>query len=374
MPRPRIPHGNRPRVPAGSGTSRNQTSGALLHHRSSSSSRLAKDTFCDSPEHNVGALSHSPHLSTHPTTNPPPKRCPAASPSFSQHFSSNHVSEEDTRRRGSKHTSIPMAPPVASFYAPTGSGKPPASQSLLGQSYKPPSNEKFAKLPAVTMVRASPGMGNQGEVTNGPKTQSEPAAHPFSVTKPTQDNHAGKSLLGQSYQAPSKEKFATVPAVKMVRSEPQKQNADLHGRPEPSGVKLKDKEKENSPIVSSKTDDLAPPAGGAEQKAVVSNGEEGLARFSDDSGRRVCLANVPPGTSKTDVRDMLVSQASAKVSLEDITVYSFQGSRPSYALVEAENEQEAGRIAIWIDRECLFGWPISARVVRTMTKGRRPPD
>ncbi|KAK7532223.1 uncharacterized protein J3D65DRAFT_636144 [Phyllosticta citribraziliensis] len=53
---------------------------------------------------------------------------------------------------------------------------------------------------------------------------------------------------------------------------------------------------------------------------------------------------------------------------EDITVYSFQGSRPSYALVEAENEQEAGRIAIWIDRECLFGWPISARVVRTMTK------
>ncbi|KAK7512217.1 hypothetical protein IWZ03DRAFT_53353 [Phyllosticta citriasiana] len=371
MPRPRIPHGNRPRVPAGFGTPRKQSS-----------------------DLDVGALSQSPHLSTHSSAKTSPNQHTAASPSALQHLSSRNMGEEDTCRRlgGSKHPSVileahsafesgrgpgaptsstakAMSPPVYSIHAPTGSGKAPTSHSLLGQSYKPPSKEKFAKLPAVTLVRTSQGPSNKGEVLNGTKAEGQPVAHAIdlsSTNRASQDKTAGKSLLGQTYQAPSTERFATVPAVKIVRSEPQKQDDADNGKPELSGVKLS--VKENVSTAPPKTDKQVPVARGVEEKAIVENGDEGIARFSDDSGRRVCLANLPPGTSKTDIHDLLVSKASAKVSIENIGVCNFEGPRPNYALVEAQSEQEASRIAIWIDRECLFGWPISARVVRTMTK------
>ncbi|KAK8191972.1 uncharacterized protein BKA78DRAFT_296016 [Phyllosticta capitalensis] len=62
-----------------------------------------------------------------------------------------------------------------------------------------------------------------------------------------------------------------------------------------------------------------------------------------------------------------VSSASLLNCSENVAVYNFLGEpRLNYALVETESEKEAGSVASWVDRERLFRWPISARVVRRM--------
>ncbi|KAK8211865.1 hypothetical protein IWZ01DRAFT_526299 [Phyllosticta capitalensis] len=70
-------------------------------------------------------------------------------------------------------------------------------------------------------------------------------------------------------------------------------------------------------------------------------------------------------------QDFRVSTPSALS--ENVAVYNFPGEpRPNYALMETESEKEAGRVASWVDRERLFGWPISARVVRSVTASNMP--
>ncbi|KAK8180262.1 uncharacterized protein BKA78DRAFT_60395 [Phyllosticta capitalensis] len=472
MPRSIIPHGNRRRVPAGFG--RQSPADAHGPARAASALNAGDAPAATSNGNRTNTPSHNNRTSNHPSgATPDRNNTPALN--TSQHLSSRYTggealcraSEQSLESSQPHHHSNPrtpnilpaqspvkaMSPSGAPPYPPSGRGNSqtghpqskgagsamaqsrfastPAglspgvkvsqdyrnSGSLLGQSYQAPSTEKFAKKPAVKVVRSDmakpiidehailkPQIENavvekpvvqspvgqnpvvQKSVIQQPMTQKPVIKKPVTQMPVIEMPDIPKPVIQRTViEMPNVQKSVVEKPARLDVQKPKldaplnvakSSPLDYAVKPTAQDYAVKPVEKpegkENTASSLQKLDKHhGTPQPRSEQKAAIAITHEDVERFTDPTGRRICLASIPPGTRQSDVCDMIVGMANAKISIENVAVFNFPGEpRPNYALVETESEKEAGRIASWVDRERLFGWPISARVVRSMTKGR----
>ncbi|KAL1614001.1 hypothetical protein SLS54_010071 [Diplodia seriata] len=282
------------------------------------------------------------------------------------------------------------------------------------------------KLFSTTTTSASPthrapsgGSNNNGARTNGgllaPRANTQ---------------QASKSLLGQDYKPPTKEKFAKRGAVKIVPAEDKAQKAKLgeevarqaenHDRKhkeakeakqeafssvedakEPEGetrrcrdaeIKMADKDALQSEKGIQKLAAQSGQAYGASRDVVVTahpgNGDSqpikkhaaerlslevnvSSAERSDflvNSGRRICISNLPVGASDKDIHQLIEQKTNTGQSIETITVFRRPNGQPGYALVDVSTSKDASHIVKWMTDERLFGWPIDMRMAHNLSQ------
>ncbi|OJD32434.1 nudix hydrolase [Diplodia corticola] len=242
-----------------------------------------------------------------------------------------------------------------------------ANKSLLGQDYKPPTKEKLVKRGAVKMVLAE----DKGAKA---KVESEAARQP--------EKHESK------HKEANKVKQEVRPGGENAKKEPEAESR----RCGDTEIKMADGNAVQSEKGSQKLADQSNqvPAVGKGTKLATNlsngdsqSGEEHVAKkpssaknalnakpsdFLSNEGRRICISNLPVSATDKDIRQLIETKANAGESIESITIFHRPKGQPGYALVDVFMRMDASHIVKWMTDERLFGWPINVRMAHDLNK------
>ncbi|KAB2570060.1 hypothetical protein DBV05_g11273 [Lasiodiplodia theobromae] len=292
----------------------------------------------------------------------------------------NVASAENSHQSSAASTSIPHPPRlnVSNIGGGVATGSPltpftnaqhhHSNRSLLGQDYKPPTKERIAKRGAVKIVPTStPTTTAMTAATGKSMALGATAIHSKEHASVQAEDHNRKHADGN--EAPADAHCRYYAEVKKVEEGPLQRekdaeefaihNAQAHGTSENMAIVARPSDGD---IQTNKSFDAKKISSGSNGPDAVRND------FLVNSGRRICMSNLPSGANDKDIQELVEKKANAGQSIESITIFRRPNGQPGYALVDAAKDKDALHIVKWMTDERLFGWPVDMRMAHELSK------
>lgn len=209
---------------------------------------------------------------------------------------------------GAVATSSPLAPLTSAQHNHS-------NKSLLGQDYKPPTKEKIAKRGAVKIVPTStPTTTAMAAATGKSMALGATAIHSKEHASMQADDHNRKHAGENNIQAEARCRYDA--EVKKAEEGPLQreknaeevviQNAQAHGTAENIAIAARPSDGDSQ---TNKSFD-------AKEFSSVSNGPDSVRNdFLVNSGRRICMSNLPSGANDKDIQELIEKKANAGQSV-----------------------------------------------------------
>ncbi|KAL1636142.1 hypothetical protein SLS58_009910 [Diplodia intermedia] len=241
-----------------------------------------------------------------------------------------------------------------------------ASKSLLGQDYKPPTKEKFAKRGAVKIV---PAEDKAHKVKLGEEAARQAESHDRKHKEAKETKQEAFPSVEDAKEPEGETRRCRDAEIKM---------ADKDALQSEKGIQKLASQSGQAYGTSGNVVVTANPGNGGSQSSKkhaaetlsLENNASSAERsdFLTNSGRRICISNLPAGASDKDIHQLIEQKTNTGQSIETITVFRRPNGQPGYALVDVSTPKDASHIVKWMTDERLFGWPIDMRMAHNLSQ------
>ncbi|GME65076.1 Nudix hydrolase [Neofusicoccum parvum] len=254
-----------------------------------------------------------------------------------------------------------------------------SSKSLLGQGYRPPSKEKIAKRGAVRIVPLNPpgasfstavqkshsgqhGETSQDTVRLAAEAEAEASKSKQEAAKLAEEGQRKREAAKKAEEDARRREEQTMKETKentcRYEEEATKAAAEqLHARNAADDPLTSDNGGQATKKRPANATSCQPDMPTAERED-----------FSINSGRRICISNLPSGADRKDIHELIDKKANAGGAIEHIAIFHRSDGRPGYALVDFADPKDAKHVVTWMSNEKLFGWPVNLRLARELNK------